>query len=121
MSDEIMLVMGEDGVFHQYDDTYDITIHFDSREEQQDFIKMVKEAMRVKYKGPVLEKKTHCERYTVAESLLSSIYEEIRQGRIENFKGNYELAKTCQELCSKIMLWYDNSEEGENCERNRTD
>lgn len=120
MSDELILIQGADGLFHEYDDTNDLTIHFDSREEQQDFIKMVKEAMWVKNKGPKFEKKTHCERYTTAEALLSSIYEEIRKGRIENFKGNYELAKICQELCNKIMLWYDNSKEGEDNERNQT-
>lgn len=50
MNDEFILIQGADGVFRQYDDTYDLIIHFDSREEQQDFIKMVNEAMRVKNK-----------------------------------------------------------------------
>ena len=34
MSDEIMLVFGEDGVAREYDDTWDITIHCESKEEQ---------------------------------------------------------------------------------------
>lgn len=35
MSDEIMLVFGEDGVARKYDDTWDITIHCESEEEQK--------------------------------------------------------------------------------------
>ena len=35
MSDEIMLVFGEDGVAREYDDTWDITIHCESEEEQK--------------------------------------------------------------------------------------
>lgn len=120
MSDEFILIQGADGLFRKYDDDNDLTIHFNSREEQQDFIKMVNETMRGEHKGPELEKKTHCERYTIAEALLSSIYEEVRQGKIENVKGNYELAKICKELCNRIILRYDISEKGEDNERNQT-
>lgn len=35
MSDEIMLVFGEDGVARKYDDAWDITIHCESEEEQK--------------------------------------------------------------------------------------
>ena len=35
MSDGIMLVFGEDGVAREYDDTWDITIHCESEEEQK--------------------------------------------------------------------------------------
>ena len=35
MSDEIMLVFGEDGVARKYDDAWDITIHCESEEEQR--------------------------------------------------------------------------------------
>ena len=35
MSDEIMLVFGEDGVAREYDDAWDITIHCESEEEQK--------------------------------------------------------------------------------------
>lgn len=34
MSDEIMLTIGDDGEATLYDDTYDITIHCESKEEQ---------------------------------------------------------------------------------------
>ena len=35
MSDEIMLVFGEDGVAREYDNTWDIVIHCESEEEQK--------------------------------------------------------------------------------------
>ena len=34
MTDDILLTIGEDGTASLYDDTYDITIHCESREEQ---------------------------------------------------------------------------------------
>ena len=36
MSDEIMLTIGDDGEATLYDDTYDITIHCESKEEQDE-------------------------------------------------------------------------------------
>ena len=36
MSDEIMLIIGDDGEANLYDDTYDITIHCESNEEQDE-------------------------------------------------------------------------------------
>ena len=36
MSDEILLTIGEDGKATLYDDTYDITIHCESKEEQDE-------------------------------------------------------------------------------------
>ena len=42
MSDEIMLVFGEDGVAREYDDTWDITIHCESEEEQKAVLEKIK-------------------------------------------------------------------------------
>ena len=36
MSDEIMLMIGDDGKAALYDDTYDLTIHCESEEEQNE-------------------------------------------------------------------------------------
>jgi hypothetical protein len=36
MNDGIMLSIGEDGIARAYDDTYDITIHCESSEEQEE-------------------------------------------------------------------------------------
>ena len=41
MSDEIMLTIGEDGKASLYDDTYDITIHCESKEEQEEVRKLL--------------------------------------------------------------------------------
>ena len=35
MTDELMLMINDDGVAKVYDDTYDITIHCESEEEQK--------------------------------------------------------------------------------------
>ena len=36
MTDDIMLTIGDDGTASLYDDTYDITIHCESQEEQDE-------------------------------------------------------------------------------------
>ena len=38
MSDEMTFAQNEDGTFSAYDDTYDITIHCETEEEQKKFI-----------------------------------------------------------------------------------
>lgn len=46
MSDEgIKAIMNEDGVFEEYNDEYDLTIHFESQEEQDAFIKNAQTAV----------------------------------------------------------------------------
>nr|UVM91036.1 MAG: protein of unknown function DUF551 [Bacteriophage sp.] len=42
MSDEMKLVQSEDGAFSAYDDTYDIVIHCESKEEQEKAIEYLK-------------------------------------------------------------------------------
>lgn len=37
-SEGLMLIQGEDGVFKEYSDEYDLTLHFESEEEQERFI-----------------------------------------------------------------------------------
>ena len=39
MSEEIKMILGEDGVFREYNDEFDVTIHFESKEEQERFFK----------------------------------------------------------------------------------
>ena len=41
MTDEIMLMIGEDGVAREYDDTYDITIHCESEEDCEKAIERI--------------------------------------------------------------------------------
>ena len=42
----IMLVIGEDGVARQYDDTYDVTIHCESREEHDRIMKILENGLK---------------------------------------------------------------------------
>lgn len=42
MSDVIEIVQNEDGTFSEYDDTYDITIHCETEEEQKKVIERLK-------------------------------------------------------------------------------
>ena len=41
MADDILLTIGEDGKASLYDDTYDITIHCESKEEQEEVRKLL--------------------------------------------------------------------------------
>ena len=38
MADELLAIMGDDGVFREYDSKYDITIHCESHEEQKEIM-----------------------------------------------------------------------------------
>lgn len=42
MSDTMQLIQNEDGTFSEYDDTYDITIHCGTEEEQKKVIELLK-------------------------------------------------------------------------------
>lgn len=42
MSDNIMLMIGDDGEATLYDDTYDITIHCESKEEHDEAMRLLK-------------------------------------------------------------------------------
>lgn len=41
----LICIPNDDGVFEEYDDTYDITLHFKTEEEQHEFMQKVKEAL----------------------------------------------------------------------------
>ena len=38
MSEGLQAILNDDGVFEEYDDTYDLTIHCESREEQEEVL-----------------------------------------------------------------------------------
>ena len=46
MSRELKVIMNNDGVFEEYDDTYDITIHLESEEEQNRIIEWLNEMIK---------------------------------------------------------------------------
>ena len=39
--DELKVILNDDGVFEEYDDTYDITIHCESQKEQDRVIEIL--------------------------------------------------------------------------------
>lgn len=45
MGDEIKLIMNDDGIFQEYNDTWDITIHCTSEEEMNNCYKQLQEAV----------------------------------------------------------------------------
>lgn len=46
MSRELKVIMNNDGVFEEYDDTYDITIHLESEEEQDRIIEWLNKMIK---------------------------------------------------------------------------
>ena len=48
MSKEIKLIIRPDGVAEQYDDTYDLTIHCTSEEEQREILKIMETAAKLR-------------------------------------------------------------------------
>lgn len=51
MKDGIMLMIGEDGKATVYDDTYDIVIHCESKEEQDRVVHLLKNVLPDPYGG----------------------------------------------------------------------
>ena len=45
MTDEIKVIVGEDGLLDIYDDTYDVIIHCESEEEQNKIVEKLKKAV----------------------------------------------------------------------------
>ena len=48
MSKEIKLIIRPDGVAEQYDDTYDLTIHCTSEDEQREILKIMETAAKLR-------------------------------------------------------------------------
>ena len=45
MKDEIKMIQREDGKFEEYDDAFDITLHFESEEEQMEALYMIERVL----------------------------------------------------------------------------
>ena len=52
MSDGIQLIIREDGIAEKYDDTYDLTIHCTSEEEQREVLKIMNQAAELRQLKP---------------------------------------------------------------------
>ena len=62
MSDEIMLVFGEDGIAREYDDTWDVTIHCESEEEQKTVLEKLNNSnQEVKTSRNLISRQALCE------------------------------------------------------------
>jgi hypothetical protein len=48
MSDGIQLIIREDGTAEKYDDTYDLTIHCTSADEQREILKIMNQAAKLR-------------------------------------------------------------------------
>lgn len=64
MDDGIMLIIGDDGIARSYDDTYDITIHCESQEEQNE----VKRRLTVPQWIPVSERLPEEDMWTICQN-----------------------------------------------------
>lgn len=53
--DELKAILNDDGVFEEYDDTYDLTIHCTSQEDQDKTIKILQERTWITDRDPTPE------------------------------------------------------------------
>ena len=67
MSDVMELVQNEDGTFSAYDDTYDITIHCETEEEQKNVIERLKATNWIPVSERLPEIKNYAECYLVTD------------------------------------------------------
>ena len=93
MSDEIMLVFGEDGVAREYDDTWDITIHCESEEEQKAVLEKLNNSnQEVKKSSDLISRQEAIEhlKKRLYETALNNCteypyYEEIADNRVDTW------------------------------------
>ena len=86
MTDDIMLTIGDDGTASLYDDTYDITIHCESQEEQDE----VKRILENKpHWIPVTERLPYAE-YGESDNVLATCgHRDVEDGNIRWIKTLY--------------------------------
>lgn len=79
MSKEIKLIIRPDGVAEQYDDTYDLTIHCTSEDEQREVLKIMNQAAelrQLKQHGDLIDRevlKTHIDSECVRRRIFTGI------------------------------------------------
>ena len=96
MSDEILLTIGEDGKASLYDDTYDITIHCESQEEQDEVKRVLQNVPRW---IPVTEQPPE-----VGESvLICDAYGDICLGH--RTSSGYYFPDFCEDKVKDVRAW----------------
>ncbi len=93
MSDGIQLVIRPDGVAERYDDTYDLTIHCTSADEQREILRKMNEAFNP-------------EKRTISQNQENELLGKIKFGALyRHFKGGvYRVTVFARHTESKEML-----------------
>lgn len=107
MSDGIMLTIGDDGEATLYDDTYDIVIHCESKEEQDE----VRRALEnIPHWIPVTERLPYAE-YGESDNVLATCgYRDVEDGSIRwiktlYFNGGNWCYPTGETYLEKVYAW----------------
>ena len=103
--ESILLMLNEDGVAEVYDNTYDITIHCVSEEDQEKSIAMLKNCMRW---IPIEERSPKHEEYVLAYFSNYSMPDIARYEEDENGNGTYypgDEEKSYLELGIFVNAW----------------
>ena len=93
MSKELQAIMNDDGVFEEYDDTYDLTIHCESKEEQEEILN------RLNWRWiPVSDRLPE-----IKQHVLLSCYGRVIYGRMISEDGNsgYPVFEICDSVGEK--------------------
>ena len=59
MGSQKLFVEGDDGVFRRLNDKYTVTIHFDTKEEQECFLRLLKNINDLKMELPGKQEEKH--------------------------------------------------------------
>lgn len=97
MSEEIMLAISEDGTAEIYDDTYDITIHCTSREEQDQVREAMERFNRLRW-IPVSEKLPDTDDKVLCQTV-------TKKGMVGMVLGYYDYGRWCCGMNSNVVAW----------------
>lgn len=99
MSDGIQLIIREDGTAEKYDDTYDLTIHCTSEDEQREILRIMATAAKLrKPHGDLIDR----------EALKAHIDSECVRRRI--FTG-ITIAEAMKQIADEVPVIIEGSEE----------
>lgn len=109
MTKELKVIMGDDGIFRKYNDEYDITIHCESKEEQD----KVKEILNQEY----ISKKDLNKIITEMRSRLHGVNISLDVlAKNDPLIPKMEAAKTTLEECLSIIAKYAQKEAADEAE-----
>ena len=94
MSDGIKVLIGDDGVARMYDDTYDITIHCESKQEQDEVVKKLQSLHWI----PVTIDLPPESKYVLCTTM-------TKKGLRQVVKGYYSDGRWCCGMNSNVVAW----------------